>query len=52
MLGRESPLNPTIIPKIKKEMSEQSISNIFDKKSPANTTMIRRVINNKRINLS
>lgn len=33
-------------------MSEQSISNIFDKKSAANTTMIRRVINNKRINLN
>lgn len=52
MLGKDSPLNPTLIPKIKNEMSEQSISNVFDKKSPANTAMIRRVINNKRINLS
>lgn len=33
-------------------MSQKSIANIFDKKSPANTTMIKRIINNKRINLS
>jgi hypothetical protein len=52
MLGRDSPLNPTLIPKIKNEMSEKSIGNVFDKKSPANHTMIKRVINNKRINLS
>lgn len=51
LLGKESPLNPTLIPKIKKEMSNQSTSNIFDKKSQANTTMIKRVINNKRIKL-
>jgi hypothetical protein len=51
MLGRESPLNPTLIPKIKKEMSEKSTSNIFDKKSPSSNVMIKRIINNKRINL-
>ncbi len=33
-------------------MTEKSTANIFDKKTSANTTIIKKIINNRRINLS
>lgn len=51
IIGQQSELDPTLIPKIGAEMSEKSRANIFGKKSHANSTVIRKVINNKGISL-
>lgn len=50
-MGAESELDPTVIPKVVREMSEKSRANIFGHRSQANSTMIRKIINNKKIPL-
>jgi hypothetical protein len=52
MLGHDSDLDPTTIPKIAEEMNEASTSNVFDQKGSPSKTIIKKVINNKKINLS
>ncbi len=50
-MGAESELDPTVIPKVVREMSEKSRANIFGHRSQANSTMIKKIINNKKIPL-
>jgi hypothetical protein len=52
MLGKDSELDPTTIPKIYEEMNVASRSNIFDKRTDSTNTMIKKIINNKKINLT
>ena len=51
-MGSEAELDPRAIPRVAKEMSEKSRKSIFGKESTANSTVVKKVINNPKIALT